>query len=160
MREAQATLFGAPPPPVPGLRSTLFYIPRRGVTDAADVRTGHQAFWQAYFYGSVAFEEQPVMAGYAAEPLMGRLTELEVAAREQERLEREREQSDRLREQLRRENAALAEARERAAAERRELEAQQARWEADRAEEQRRMAAERAEVERLRAELEARRDAR
>lgn len=160
LREAQAALFGAPPPPVAGLHGTLFYIPRRGVTDAVDVRTGHRAFWQAYFQGPVAFEEQPVMAGYAAEPLMGRLTELEVAAREQERLEREREQSERLREQLRRENAALAQARERAAAERRELEAQQARWEAGRAEERRRMEAERAEVERLRAELEARRDAR
>lgn len=160
MREAQGALFGTPPPPVTGLRGTLFYIPRRGVTDTVDVRTRHRDFWQAYFRGSVAFEEQPVMAGYAAEPLMGRLTELEVAAREQERLEREREQSERLREQLRRENAALAEARERAAAERRELEAQQARWEADRAEEQRRMEAERAEVERLRAELEARRDSR
>ena len=160
MRETQAALFGAAPPPVAGLRPMLFYIPRRGVTDAVNARMRHREFWRAYFGDSVAFEEQPVMAGYAAEPLMGRLTELEVAAREQERLEREREQSARLREQLRRENAALAEARERAAAERRQLEAQQARWEADRAEEQRRMEAERAEVERLRAELEARRDAR
>ncbi|MDE0350466.1 MAG: hypothetical protein OXM56_12250, partial [Gammaproteobacteria bacterium] len=158
LREAQAALFGAPPPPVAGLHGTLLYIPRRGVTDAVDARMQHRAFWQAYFHGSVAFEDQPVMAAYAAEPLMGQLTELEVATREQERLARERERSERLREQLERENAALAEARARAAAERRELEAQQARWEADRAEEQRRMEAERAEVERLRAELEARRD--
>ena len=160
LREAEAALFGAPPPLVAGLRGTLFYIPRRGVTDAVDARTRHRTFWQAYFRGSVAFEDQPVMAAYAAEPLMGQLTELEVATREQERLARERERADLLREQLERENAALAEARARAATERRELDAQQARWEADRAEEQRRMEAERAEVERLRAELEARRDAR
>ncbi len=159
LREAEAALFGVPPPPVAGLRGTLFYIPRRGVTDAVDARTRHRTFWRAYFRGSVAFEDQPVMAAYAAEPLMGRLTELEVATREQERLARERERAERLREQLERENAALAEARARAALERRELEAQQARWETDRAEEQRRMEAERAEVERLRAELEARRDA-
>ena len=160
MRAAQTALFGPPPPPVAGLHGTLFYIPRRGVTDTGDAGTRHRAFWRGYFHDSVAFEEQPVMAAYAAEPLMGRLTELEVATREQERLEREREQSERLREQLERENAALAEARERAAAERSALEAQQARWEADRAEEQRRMEAERAEVERLKAELEARRESR
>lgn len=159
LREAQAALFGAPPPPVAGLRSTVFYIPRRGVTDAVAARTRHRAFWEAYFHGSVTFEDQPAMAAYAAEPLMGQLTELEVATREQERLARERERAERLREQVDRENAALAEARARADAERRELEAQQARWEADRAEEQRRMEAERAEVERLRAELEARRKA-
>ena len=160
MRAAQTALFGPPPAPVAGLHGTLFYIPRRGVTDTGDAGTRHRAFWRGYFHDSVAFEEQPVMAAYAAEPLMGRLTELEVATREQERLEREREQSERLREQLERENAALAEARERAAAERSALEAQQARWEADRAEEQRRMEAERAEVERLKAELEARRESR
>lgn len=160
MREAQTALFGPPPPPVAGLRGTLFYIPRRGVTDTEDAWTHHHAFWRGYFHDSVAFEEQPVMGAYAAEPLMGRLTELELATREQERLERERAHSERLREQLERENAALAEARERAAAERRELEAEQARWEADRAEEQRRMEAERAEVERLKAELEARRESR
>ena len=160
MREAQSPLFGASPPPVAGLGGTLFYIPRRGVTDAEGARTPHRAFWRAYFDGSVAFEDQPVMAAYAAEPLMGQLTELEVATREQERLERERERAELLRAQLERENTALAEARARAAAERRELEAEQARWEADRAEERRRIEAERAEVERLRAELEARRGVR
>ena len=110
---------------MPGLDTTLFYVPRRGVTEAADRQRTHQAFWRAYFGDTVTFEEQPKMRGYPSEPLMGQPTELEVATRERERLELERARAERLRRQLERENEALAEARERAAAERRELEARQ-----------------------------------
>ena len=115
---------------MPGLDTTLFYVPRRGVTEAADRQRTHQAFWRAYFGDTVTFEEQPKMRGYPSEPLMGQPTELEVATRERERLELERARAERLRRQLERENEALAEARERAAAERREIEAREARWEA------------------------------
>ena len=160
MRQAQTPLFGAPPPAVPGLRTTLFYVPRRGITSDPHVLRTHWSFWQAYFRGMAVFEEQPLMVGYTADPLMGRLSSIAAATREQEQLEVERERTERLREQLQRENAALAEARERAAIERRQLEAREARWEAERAEERRRIEAERAEVERLKAELETRRDGR
>ena len=158
MRAAQTPLFGAPPPLVPGLDTTLFYVPRRGVTEAPDGQRTHQAFWRAYFGDTVTFEEQPIMAGYPSEPLMGQPTELEVATRERERLELERERGERLRRQLERDNAALAEARERAAAERRELEARETRWEAEQETERGRVEAGRAKVERLKAELEARRE--
>lgn len=73
VRQRQTSLFGASPPPDPDLAVTLFWIPRRGVTEHPRVALALERFWRGYFadVGSVTFEQQPVQIGYDVRPLRG-----------------------------------------------------------------------------------------
>ena len=70
-----------------GLPVKVFYVARRGTTDQVQARLSHKQFWQDFFGGAeLAFEDQPTMAGYAAEPLMDIPTPMELAAYEREKI--------------------------------------------------------------------------
>ena len=70
-----------------GLPVKVFYVARRGTTDQEQPRLSHKQFWQDFFGGAeLAFEDQPTMAGYAAESLMDIPTPMELAAYEREQI--------------------------------------------------------------------------
>lgn len=70
-----------------GLPVKVFYVARMGTTDQEQPRLSHKQFWQDFFGGAeLAFEDQPTMAGYAAESLMDIPTPMELAAYEREQI--------------------------------------------------------------------------
>ncbi len=149
LRDAQTALVGPPPPRPANLRTTLFWIPRRGLTAEAEPAGALRAFWQAYFAAGVTVDVQAVMEAYAFAPRKAEVPEVTVGAFDGAWLEAGRARAAELRRRLEAENAALAEARQRALAERRanDRSAQQRKAEGDRVE------ALRTEVARRRAEL-------
>ena len=73
-REQQTGLLSEPPPADPDLDVTVYYVPRRGLTEHPRVARAHQRFWRRYFVdvGSLTFDEQPVHVGYDVEPFASR----------------------------------------------------------------------------------------
>ena len=71
VRQRQTGLVGTSPPPDPDLAVTIFFVPRRGVTEHPRVALALERFWRNYFadVGSVTFERQPVQIGYDVRPL-------------------------------------------------------------------------------------------
>ena len=95
-RGAQDALVGPRPAAVQSVRATVFYVPRRGLTDQLRTRMAHQRFWQRYFAEAfltktVFIEEAPQNA-YSVEPLMKDAIEADLIAAERARLQQEREQ--------------------------------------------------------------------
>ena len=155
---------------VDDLRIKVFYVPRRGVTEDAPIKADHKEFWRDYFADfsdtGVEFEDQPLMAAYEVEALVGEPTEIELAAREREQLRLEREQIELALAEVEKEREALEEARQLAAEERQAREAREAELrqqqelaqarEAEREAERQRLQAERLRLETERAEVERR----
>ncbi|MDE0422909.1 MAG: hypothetical protein OXK76_18740 [Gammaproteobacteria bacterium] len=73
-REQETGLLSEPPPDDPDLAVTVYYVPRRGLTEHPRVARAHQRFWRRYFadVGSVTFEEQPLHVAYEVRPFAGR----------------------------------------------------------------------------------------
>ena len=91
-----------------GLAVKVFYVARTGTTDQEQPRLSHKQFWQDFFGGAeLAFEDQPVMAGYAAESLMDIPTPTELAAYEREQIRHRSEVVERERAFLEGERAKL-----------------------------------------------------
>ncbi|MYA17240.1 MAG: hypothetical protein F4Z28_10990, partial [Gammaproteobacteria bacterium] len=69
-REHETGLLSEPPPDDPDLAVTVYYVPRRGLTEHPRVARAHQRFWRRYFadVGSVTFEEQPLHVAYEVQP--------------------------------------------------------------------------------------------
>ena len=155
---------------VDDLRIKVFYVPRRGVTEGAQAKADHKDFWRDYFEDfsaeGVEFEDQPLMAAYEAESLVGEPTEMEMAALEREQLRLEREQIELALAEVEKEREALDAARQLAAEERQAREAREAELrrqrdmaqarEAEREAERQRLQAEQQRLERERAEVERR----
>ena len=94
--------------PVP--RVTVFYVPRRGLTDLRRPKEAHWDFWRGYFAGAeVGFEERTPLPAYAARRLLDAAAEATAAAEERTTLERERRESERLITVIGRERTTLAE---------------------------------------------------
>ena len=155
---------------VDDIRIKVFYVPRRGVTEDAPAKADHKEFWRDYFADfsatGVEFEDQPLMAAYEVEALVGEPTEIELAAREREQLRLEREQIELALAEVEKEREALEAARQLATDERQSREAREAELrrqqelaqarEAEREAEQQRLQAERQRLETERAEVERR----
>ena len=95
LREQRRGAFG-PRPLVPDIQVSLLHFARLGLTDQPLPKRALKRFWRDYFDPvEPAFVEQPTMAGYAVEPLMGLQTETDQAlfalAQETTRLEAERQ---------------------------------------------------------------------
>lgn len=95
LREQRRGAFG-PRPLVPDIQVSLLYFERLGLTDQPQPKRALRRFWRDYFDPvEPSFVEQPAMAGYTAEPLMGLQTETDqalfVLAQERTRLEAERQ---------------------------------------------------------------------
>ncbi|MDE0658788.1 MAG: hypothetical protein OXI79_03970 [Gammaproteobacteria bacterium] len=73
-RERQTGLVSEPPPADPDLAVTVYYVPRRGLTEHPRVARAHQQFWRRYFVDvrSLTFDEQPVHIAYAVQPFVDR----------------------------------------------------------------------------------------
>ena len=71
VRQRQTGLVGTSPPPDADLAVTIFFVPRRGVTEHPRVALALERFWRSYFadVGSVTFGRQPVQIGYDVRPL-------------------------------------------------------------------------------------------
>ena len=69
-REQQTGILSDPPPADPDLAVTVYYVPRRGLTEHPRVARAHQRFWRRYFVdvGSLAFDQQPLHVAYAVQP--------------------------------------------------------------------------------------------
>lgn len=64
---------------------TVFYVPRNGITGRDRQQLIHKGFWEGFFEdAALAFEDQPLMSAYAAEPLMPVMGDVELAAYERE----------------------------------------------------------------------------
>ena len=72
-RERQTGLLSESPPYDPELAVTVYYVPRRGLTEHPRVAQAHQRFWRRYFadVGSLTFEQQPVHVAYQVQPFAG-----------------------------------------------------------------------------------------
>ena len=72
-REQQTGLLSEAAPADPDLAVTVYYVPRRGLTEHPRVAQAHQRFWRRYFVdvGSLTFKEQPVHVGYEVLPFAG-----------------------------------------------------------------------------------------
>ena len=125
-REAQNPRLGPRPPPVADLATTLFYVPRRGITDAPGAKAAHLQFWRDYFADLAGraprLVELPPARNYAVTPLANRLYAAETAALKRQRLQREREAAARDLEELAQARTELEEMRKRALEEERLLE--------------------------------------
>ncbi len=161
------TSFAPPPRIVDDLRVTIFYLPRRGVTEDSQTRIDHKDFWRDYFADfagtDIEFEDQPVMSAYEAESLATEPTEIELLAREREQLRLEQEEIERALAAVERERTALETARQLAAEEREAREAQLRRQEelarareSEREVERQRLEAERIRLQEERSEVERR----
>ena len=94
--------------PAEGLRVTVFYVARTGLTDEPTPRAAHQAFWWDYFGAAdLEFEDQPAMAGYAVAPLVAGPTAEELAGYEREQLRYANERVRRERAELEQRRLAL-----------------------------------------------------
>lgn len=73
VRRRQTGLVGTAPPPDSDLAVTVFYLPRRGMTEHPRGASALERFWRKYFsaVGSVTFEQQSVQPGYDVLPLRG-----------------------------------------------------------------------------------------
>ena len=89
----------------------VFYVARTGMTDSQQPQLSHQRFWTDFFGAAVdvAFEHQPTMNGYPAEPRMDVTTPAEMAAYELERARHRSEVVARERAELESARRALAE---------------------------------------------------
>ena len=69
-RGQETGLLSEPPPDDPDLAVTVYYVPRRGLTEHPRVARAHRRFWRRYFadVGSATFEEQPLHAAYEVQP--------------------------------------------------------------------------------------------
>ena len=132
-REAE-TLSGEPPPsPGAELPVKIFYVARAGTTSGQAPQLKHKRFWTSYFGdAALAFEDQPTMAGFDAEPLMDIPTPAELAAYEREQVrhtselvERERAELEETRRTLQRERAEFAEREQKLRQEQQQLSEQQ-----------------------------------
>lgn len=148
-REQRGGLLLEQPTQDPDLSVTIFYAPRRGLTESPRIARMHKRFWSDYFSraGAVTFADQPTLPAYDVQPILAVPHDAEVAA-EEERLRQERERNERERQELEAQKAELEKAREEAAAEARQRAEQEA-------EEARRRAAREAEEARQREEREA-----
>ena len=149
-REMEVSSVGPRPAPLKDVDVTVFYLPRRGLTDMPRPKMTHTAFWHRYFADAMGREpvvrEFPTADSYEVEPLTNRLSAAEQLAEERRRLEFERQK---LEDAIER-DADLRRAEARAEAERlAEIERQRA--EAERLAEEQRLAE---EEERARAERE------
>ena len=91
-------------------RVTVFYVPRRGLTDLRRPKEAHWDFWRGYLAGAeVSFEERTPLPGYTARRLLDAAAEAAAAAAARTTLKRERRQSERLLAVIGRERTTLAE---------------------------------------------------
>lgn len=72
-RALQTGIVSEPPPPDPQLAVTIFYVPRRGLTEHPRVARVHERFWRGYFgdIGTLTFEAQSMRDSYDVTPQAG-----------------------------------------------------------------------------------------
>ena len=125
-RETRTRPDGPVAPPGDRHSATVFYVPRDGVTDAPQDRLRHKEAWTAFYGGAgVRFQDQPAMAGYAAERRMNLPTPAERAAYEMERVRHTSELVERQRADVAAASRALAEREARFAERQRRFDEQQ-----------------------------------
>ena len=92
-----------------GHRIRVLYVPRRGLTDAVQVRDAHWSFWRAYFGGAaLEFDERRVADAYAVAARMDLDAALAQVARDRAAIRRERTDASRTLDAILQETAALA----------------------------------------------------
>lgn len=98
-REKQDAQIGPRPQAVTGLAATLYYVPRKGVTETTRAKAVHQQFWRDYFADATAsgprFVDLPITPGYPVATLEDRPSIVDTARIERQRLQREREAAER-----------------------------------------------------------------
>ncbi|MDE0192214.1 MAG: hypothetical protein OXQ90_12740 [Gammaproteobacteria bacterium] len=69
-REQQTGILSDAPSADPDLAVTVYYVPRRGLTEHPRVARAHQRFWRRYFVdvGSLTFDQQPLHVAYGVQP--------------------------------------------------------------------------------------------
>lgn len=112
------------------IETTVHYLARRGATDHPEQREAHRAFWTAYFADApLAFDDQPGLLDYTAEPLVEVPSAALLIAQERERVRHAQAELDQARAELDQGRAELARGQEALEAGRAQLAAQRRRWE-------------------------------